>query len=138
MRIVGFLKSYCDTHEVDVLVVDETGVGGGVVDRLREVKAGRARLVAFVGGKKAKAEDYFANRITEVWWAMRTRYMDGEMDTDEDDALIGQVSSRTHSLDSRSRIQLQSKEKMHRSPDEADALAMTFAATRKEIVKIWV
>ncbi len=67
MRTVGYLKSYCDTHEVDVLVVYETGVGGGVVDWLRELKPGRARLVAFVGGKKAEKEDYFTNRITEFW-----------------------------------------------------------------------
>ena len=138
MRTVGYLKSYCDMHDVDVVVIDESGVGGGVVDRLRELKPGRARLVPFLGGKKAQAEDYFANRNTEVWWAMRDRYVAGEMDTDEDDALIGQVSGRTHSLDSRGRIVLQSKRDMPKSPDEADALAMTFAVSRKGGLKLWV
>ena len=138
MRTVGYLKSYCDTHDVDVVVIDESGVGGGVVDRLRELKPGRARLVPFLGAKRAQAEDYFANRIAEVWWAMRDRYIAGEMDTDEDDALIGQVSSRTHSQDSRGRIVLQSKRDMPKSPDEADALAMTFAVSRKEGLKLWV
>ena len=69
---------------------------------------------------------------------MRDRYIAGEMDTDEDDALIGQVSSRTHSQDSRGRIVLQSKRDMPKSPDEADALAMTFAVSRKEGLKLWV
>ena len=68
---------------------------------------------------------------------MRQRYMDGELDTDDDPALIGQVSGRKYSWDSKGRIQLESKEKMYRSPDEADALAMTFA-TAGGGVRIWV
>ena len=68
---------------------------------------------------------------------MRDRYLSKEIDTEDDPALIGQVSSRTYSRESVGRIRLESKYKMHRSPDEADALAMTFAATRRG-VKIWV
>jgi hypothetical protein len=130
MRIVGFLKVYCDEHDVDVIVIDDTGVGGGVVDRLREVRPRRARIVGFIAGEKAKNPVYFANRVTEVWWVMRKRYLSGEMDTDDDAALIGQVSSRRFTLESEGALRLESKEKLHRSPDEADALAMTFAATR--------
>ena len=36
------------------------------------------------------------------------------------------------------RIRLQSKSEMRGSPDEADALAMTFAAPRREGFRIWV
>ncbi len=68
---------------------------------------------------------------------MRDRYLSGQLDTDDDPALIGQVSSRKYWWQSDGRIRLQRKEEMHRSPDEADALAMTFAATRGG-VKIWV
>ena len=50
MKTVGFLKSYCDHHDVAALMVDDTGVGGGVVDRLREVHIGRAHLYAFLQG----------------------------------------------------------------------------------------
>ena len=52
-------------------------------------------------------------------------------------ARIGQLSSRRYSHLSDGRIRLESKQKMYRSPDEADALAMTFAVTRGG-VKIWV
>ena len=138
MRTAGYLKSYCDTHDVDVVVIDETGVGGGVVDRLRELKPGRARLMPFLGGKRARLDDHFANSNAEVWWRMRKQYLAGEMDTEEDDALIGQVSSRTYKPDTRNRIVLQSKSELPKSPDEADALALTFAVTGKEAIKIWV
>ena len=137
MKIAGFLKTYCDDHDVETLVVDDTGVGGGVVDRLRELRLGRTHLLPFIAGKTAEDETHFFNRGAEVWWAMRSSYLAREIDTEDDSALIGQVSSREYSVRSDGRIRLQSKETMYRSPDEADALAMTFAATRGG-VKIWV
>ena len=137
MKVAGYLKGYCEANEVDELVVDDTGVGGGVVDRLKEVGLRRTRILPFIAGKKAKNEERFRNRIAEVWWAMRRCYLDRWLDTDDDAALIGQVSSRQYEVRSDGRIRLQSKERMHRSPDEADALAMTFAPTRGGI-KIWV
>ena len=68
---------------------------------------------------------------------MRNRFLARQLDTDNDDALIGQLSGRRYEHISDGRIRLESKQKMYRSPDEADALAMTFAATRGG-VKIWV
>ncbi|MCH8186697.1 MAG: hypothetical protein IH862_11410 [Chloroflexi bacterium] len=137
MKIAGFLSSYCQEHAVETLVVDDTGVGGGVVDRLRELRPGKTRVLPFIAGQKAESTDHFANRIAEVWWAMRNRFLARQLDTDNDDALIGQLSSRRYSHISDGRIRLESKQRMYRSPDEADALAMTFAATRGG-VKIWV
>ena len=137
MSIAGFLKAYCEDSDVETLVVDDTGVGGGVVDRLKEVRLSRTRIVPFIAGQKANDEAHFANRLAEVWWAMRNSYLSRELDTEDDDALIGQVSSRRYFHLSGGRIRLQSKENLYRSPDEADALAMTFAATRGG-VKIWV
>ena len=137
MNIAGFLNSYCDQHKVDALVVDDTGVGAGVVDRLKEIRVAPTRLVPFIGGQRANDETHFANRQAEMWWTMRNSYMSRDLDTDDDRALIGQVSSRRWSVRSDGRIQLQSKDSMYRSPDEADALAMTFAATRGG-VRIWV
>ena len=139
MEVSGILKSYCDEHRVAVLVIDKVGVGAGVVDRVREVGLKTAQLEEFGGGESAIRSDRFRNRNAEVWWAMRERYLEGELDTENDANLIGQVSSREYRLDSRGRIELESKKQMKDSPDEADALAMTFAPlhTRRGI-KIWV
>ena len=60
----------------------------------------------------------------------------GDADTDDDQALIEQVSSRKWDEDERGRKRLQSKRELARSPDEADALAMTFAAER-DGVRLW-
>lgn len=139
MEVSGILKSYCDEHRVDVLVIDDVGVGGGVTDRVKEVGLATARVEAFNGGRRAKRDDRFANRNAEVWWAMRDFYMDGRLDTEADENLMGQVSSRAYGLDSMGRVKLQSKGELSDSPDEADALAMTFALLHeKPAFKIWV
>ena len=140
MEVSGILKSYCDEQRVNVLVIDAVGVGAGVVDRLREVGLATARIEAFNGGENAKRADRFVNRNAEVWWAMRERYLNEEMDTENDDNLIRQVSGREFTIDSRGRVMLQSKRELTDSPDEADALAMTFAAERVKGLgmKIWV
>ena len=139
MEVSGILKSYCDEHRVDVLVIDKVGVGAGVVDRLREVGLTTAYLEEFGGGETAIRSDRFRNRNAEVWWAMREFYLEGTLDTENDANLIGQVSSREYRLDSKGRIELESKTQMKDSPDEADALAMTFAPLHtRRALKIWV
>ena len=138
MQTAGFLMRYCADNPVDVLVVDDTGVGAGVVDRIKEQSLPRTKLVPFIAGQRAMDSTHFVNRIAEVWWEMRLRYMSGEISTDNDPALVGQVSGREYSYESDGRIRLQSKETMHRSPDEADALAMTFAVKPDGGIRIWV
>lgn len=139
MEVCGILKSYCDENRVDVLVIDAVGVGAGVVDRMREVGLKTARIEEFKGGSDAKIKDRFNDRNAEVWWTMRERYLDGTLDTENDANLIGQVSGRAYGLDSNGRIRLQSKRTMKDSPDEADALAMTFAPLHAGgALKIWV
>ncbi len=136
MATSNYLKDYCEQHPVTALVVDEPGIGSGVVDRLREIGLGRTRLVRFNGGASPRNGARFFNLNAEVWWRMRECYLAETLDTDDDQPLIEQVSSRGWDLDEKGRIRLQSKKTLARSPDEADALAMTFAAESGG-VQIW-
>ena len=105
---------------------------------LREARLGRTRLVAFIGGQRAHDETPLRKTdLPRSGGPCGPATSPGNLDTDDDAALIGQVSSRQYRLRSDGRIRLQSKESMYRSPDEADALAMTFATNRGG-VKIWV
>ncbi len=130
MEVTGVLKRYCEENHVDTLIVDDVGIGAGVVDRLREQGVPPVgRLIPFNGGARPNDAEHFYNRGAEVWWAMRGRYMDGSISAPRSEALIGQVAGRKYSINSNGRIQLQRKRSLRNSPDEADALAMTFAAT---------
>ena len=136
MKIAEYLKEYCEREKAAFLVVDETGVGGGVVDRLRQLGLRGPKLVPFVAGAAPSNPTYHVNLGAEAWWIMRNSYQSGKLDTDNDAALIEQVSTRKFYREGE-RVRLDSKYKLSKSPDEADALAMTFAV-RPRRLKIWV
>ena len=108
-------------------MVDGVGIGAGVVDRLRELGVG---VIEVQGGAAADEPQRFKNRITELWWRMRGAYETG-LDVEADADLRGQVASRRYSIESDRRIAIESKDILsaqgRKSPDEADALAMSFA-----------
>ena len=126
MEIAGYVKGYHDKHKQAHVVVDGVGVGGGVVDRLRELGIG---IIDFQGGSSAEDSSHFVNRTAEVWWRMRKAYEAG-LDVEEDSLLRGEVSSRRYEIQSDKRIKLESKDDMkaegRHSPDSADALSMSY------------
>jgi phage terminase large subunit len=137
-KVVGWIHNYVlEVGDVDTVIVDGVGIGAGVVDGLKEIGLPSTRVVDFVGGAIARKPKRFMNAIGECWWAMRKWYLSEEVDTDDDGALIGQVSGRQFEIQSDRRIKLQSKKELPKSPDEADALAMTFGAEGRG-VKVWV
>jgi phage terminase large subunit len=137
MSIAGWLGRYCEDNNVDNVVVDDTGLGGGVTDRLREVGLNGTNIIAFKGGETAQSSDRFSNKIAEAWWVMRDWVIAGGR-VPNDDALIGQMSSRGYTIQSDRKISLQQKIKMAKSPDEADALAMAiYSGYSKAGMGVW-
>ena len=124
IELAQWLKSYCRAGGIDHLVVDANGLGLGVVDWLRTE---HVRVIGFKGGANARDKENFANANAEVWWRMRQAFVDGEIDIENDRALLQQVTSRKGGVQKDRRYGLEPKENMSSSPDEADALAMTFA-----------
>jgi len=124
MEIAGWLGRYAEDNHVDYLVVDDTGLGGGVTDRLFEVGV-NAHLVAYKGGASADEKERFSNAISESWWLMR-EWVQESGRIPEDKEIVGQLSTRGYSIQSDRRIIIQSKRQLNKSPDVADALAMTF------------
>lgn len=115
--------------------VDETGVGGGVVDLLLRNRRVRARVHGFNGGAAALDEDQFLNRRVEVYWHLRDRFEQGEITLPDDDTLATQLGSmryKYHVRGEKTLLQLESKEDARKkglpSPDEADAICMSFAS----------
>lgn len=105
------------------VVVDEVGVGGGVVDLGRERGL---RVIGFGAGERAMRPSKFANRGAEAWWAFKILMEEGLVDLDpEDEDLAAQLQSRKYWMDSAGRIHIEKKEDMKKrglpSPDRADA-----------------
>lgn len=130
------------------VVVDDVGVGGGVTDQL---KRRGLPIVAFQGGASSSKPnaDRYANSTTEAWMLMGQAFRNGQLDIERDDSLISQLSTRLYKIQSDRRIKIQSKEDMRpqdrsfrtawTSPDEADALSMSFTGHLPfREFKIWV
>ncbi|MDO4614618.1 MAG: AAA family ATPase [Lachnospiraceae bacterium] len=120
--------------------VDDSGVGGGVTDRLKEATHGdrRFKIYGVNNGGSAKDEHY-SNLGTELWGNIRealeenmSQKMQGNEGTFElpdDKELLGQLTSRKYHVTSRGRLELERKDDMKKrgltSPDCADAVALS-------------
>ena len=125
-RILALARSHCISAER--IAVDDTGVGGGVVDRLREqdwsVSAFRAAARPCSG--------HFANRRAELYWNLRCRLAsDSPMPLAiprRMKRLCRELSAISYGFDSRGLIRIDGKDllrsRLGTSPDHADALAI--------------
>jgi phage terminase large subunit len=135
-EVAGRLKIMAeDDPDVTEIIVDDTGVGGGVTDRLNEenVAGGRVRISPFNGGERARRPDRYVNAIAEAWLELGQAFRDGMIDIDDNPAVIAQLSARRYTVQGDRRIKLESKDDFKKrsaggSPDDADALAMCYAA----------
>ena len=110
--------------------VDDTGVGGGVTDRLEELNQDdeRVEIRGINNGSKAINEEKFHNMGTELWWNMHEHIR--EWDIPDDEELISQLSTRKYTIQSDKKIYIERKADLKKrgleSPDKADALALAF------------
>lgn len=108
--------------------VDGVGVGGGVVDRLRQMQF---NVIDVNAGGKASHDTRFLNLRAEMWSRMRDWLKErGDIPAERDD-LADDLTAPLYEFDLRGRLQLEKKADMKDrglpSPDLADALALTFA-----------
>lgn len=131
------MRQYPTYHKQIEIVIDDTGLGGGVTDRLNEVINERKldRLVVYpvnfasaAPKEVPEAEDY-DNIVTYVWAEVRELLRKGVLILPNDDDLAGQLSSRKYTYLSRGKIALERKKDLKKrglpSPDRADAVALS-------------
>lgn len=127
MQTASYVKDIIDQERPHMVFVDGVGVGGGVVDRLRQLDV---KVVDVNGGARAAKQARYRNKRAEMWARMRDWLRDvGEIP--DDDELQIDLQSPLYEYDAQNRIQLEKKEDMKKrgllSPDLGDALALTFA-----------
>ena len=135
MHTAGEVQRIAKELKPAKIVVDVTGLGAGLYDRLRELLGDIVEGVNF--GETALERDKYANRRAEMWDQMRMWFTDpaGVSVPDRDD-FHGDVTApvrgkgATH-FRSNGQLQLESKdhikERLMHSPDLGDAAALTFA-----------
>ena len=135
-KILGVTKGAMQEYNKPYarIKVDDDGVGGGVTDRLREIVIEDGLNIEVIGchnGGSADNKEHYANWVTEQWCGVKQRLIDGDIQLPQEDELAAQLSTRKYTLNSRDQIILEDKKsykkRIHRSPDWADALMLSFA-----------
>lgn len=130
MDTVGRVAKIIKEERPARVFIDVGGLGAGVVDRLREIGYGAICVPVNFGERPFDAERYI-NRRAEMWGGMREWLDDGPVSIPDRDDLHADLCGPHFKYDSRTRIQIESKEDMKkrgvRSPDLGDALALTFS-----------
>lgn len=107
--------------------VDGVGVGGGVVDRLKQLAH---RVVDVNAGGSATNPDRYSNKRAEMWGLMK-EWVKTRAELPADQELADDLVAPSYEFDVSNRLKIEKKEDMKSrglaSPDTADALALTFA-----------
>ena len=126
MTIVGRVIEAIEEYKPTLTVIDEGGLGYGILDRLTEQRY-KVRGINF--GNKAKHPMAFGNKRAEMWNDMRNWLKSASIPTDRQ--LRADLTGPAKKPDSSGTIFLEGKKEMRArglaSPDAADALCVTFA-----------
>jgi hypothetical protein len=112
-----------------VIMVDEIGVGSGVVDYLTTQGY---PVIGVNAGAKADNDKRYYNKRAEMWHRM-AEWTQNQVALPEDSVLCEQMTALEYEYDLKERIKLERKEDLKArlpalgSPDRAEALALTFA-----------
>jgi hypothetical protein len=110
-------------------MVDVIGMGGGVVDRLRElglpVRGVNVSEAPAMGGT-------YTNLRSELWFKMRGMLEERTSRLPANEQLLAELTSIRYSFSSNGKMKAESKDEMKRrglhSPDIADAVCLTLAS----------
>lgn len=127
-------KKYPNAHIF--AIVDDTGLGGGVTDRLNEILRNEEikglsqyfHVIPVVASAGVDHENY-DDITTLLWGTVRELMQERQLKIPNCNRLIGQLTVRKYTLTSRGKLKIEPKKVMKErgvdSPDRADALALS-------------
>lgn len=129
MQITVKIMRLIEKFNVDAVAID-FGYGTGAYDRLRELGYGHmAYLINF--GSKALDEQNYINRRAEMYGLLANWIETENPKIPDNESLIAQLEQVPYERDTTHRLKIKSKheikELLGESPDDADALALTFS-----------
>lgn len=127
MKLVSRIVDIASQHKPDIVNIDGTGVGGPMVDRIREMGL-NANEIQF---GSTSPDDHYYLMFSYIWGKMRQWLIGGGVAIKDHPDLEAELTQREYGHNLKDQLQLESKKNMKKrglaSPDWADALALTFA-----------
>ncbi len=133
METAGLIKQYLIDNPEAHVHIDSIGVGGGVVDRLKEQDDIADRVHGINTALPAKDKEKYVNTRAEGWDDAKEWLKTGILERSEDWL---QLAQPRYKFQSNGKMQIESKEDMKKrrvkSPDIADALVLTLIRPQEE------
>lgn len=132
MQVAGLVKMAIDEIGADQCAVDVGGLGAGVYDRLLElVDKQKCKVVAVNSSESPIDAVKYTNKRAEMWGEIKEWLTAQPAQIPDSDALQADLTQIRYAYDSNNALKMERKEDMKkrgfRSPDNADALGLTFA-----------
>lgn len=129
MEVVGIVVNAINRYDPEMVNIDVGGIGAGVYDRLKEMNYRMVRDVNF--GSEPLDKKKYINKRAEMWGLMNDWLASPPVQIPDDDDIEIDLCGLRYSYDSNGRLKIESKEDAKKrgikSPDDGDALALTFA-----------
>jgi hypothetical protein len=129
MRLADIVAMHIHEFDPDAVFVDATGMGWGVIDRLRQLNFGDIVFAVQVGEKASNEAQYVRKR--DELWGQGKKFLEEGGCLPPDPELESDLTAPQYGYDLRMRIEMESKDDMKArglsSPDSADSLLLTFA-----------
>ena len=137
MQLAGHVIDAYRRWSPDRIVVDEIGIGAGVVDRLKELNF---PVTGINVARPARQPKLYANLRAEGYWRLHELFNQNAISIPDDPELAGQLSALRHNYNSKGQSIIESKDDTRArglpSPDKADALMLAFLPRRSVTLHI--
>jgi phage terminase large subunit len=128
-RVITEYEQTPVTKRPGAINVDVIGMGGGVVDRLREL--GMPVRGINVGESPSTDGHRYMRLRDELWFKAKDWFQSLAVTMPQDEALVSELVAPTYRFESTGKLKVESKDDMKKrgikSPNRADALCLTFA-----------
>jgi hypothetical protein len=131
MQTTGRIIQLDEPYNYENIVVDQTGIGEGVVDRLHEQDIGR-KVIGFKSSESCEEEkdkNQYLNRKAEMYFKLRKLFESDSIIIMNDPKLLDQLSKMRFEFTSAGKAKIIDPD--DHSPDEADSLALSCYAPSK-------
>ena len=134
MEVSGYIARLARQEKPEAIFVDVIGLGAGVYDRLEELHLPFCEIIPVNVAELPAFDDVNFKRLRDELWGNMREWLEmrrGRLWDNEDEDLIGELTTPTYHLTSDGKIVIESKDEMRKrnvdSPNIADAHIMTFA-----------
>lgn len=137
MKVTGKIVALDNENKYNRINIDVIGMGGGVVDRLKEIKTTNGKIIAPHFGESPNSEEdkkKFANKKAEYYFKLARLFEQGLISIPKHKVLIDELLSMSYSFTSNGKLRIEDPTK---SPDYADALVFAIWKDEGGFVLDW-